>query len=245
MEHQSAIAYGNQFKNGYLGNDLSESGWGLKWDFIIIHESGHEWFGNNITSNDLADMWIHESFTNYSETIFTTCEYGVEAGNDYVIGTRKRISNDIPIIGKYGVNNEGSGDMYYKGGNMVHTIRQLIGDDEKFRTILRGLNQTFWHKTVDTKDIERYICKESDKDLSKVFDQYLRTTKVPVLEYAIKDGRLTCRWTNCVAGFDMKLKLKDGTWISPTEKWQTLKGTWKADYILEADRNFYIQVKKS
>ncbi|HNR75289.1 MAG TPA: M1 family metallopeptidase, partial [Cyclobacteriaceae bacterium] len=141
MEHQSAVAYGNGFKNGYLGSDLSQTGWGLKWDFILIHESGHEWFGNNITTNDIADMWVHESFTNYSETIFTMCEFGLEAGNDYVIGTRKQIRNDIPIVGPYGVNKKGSGDMYYKGGNLIHTIRQLVDDDEKFRMILRGLNE--------------------------------------------------------------------------------------------------------
>ncbi|HEY3405108.1 MAG TPA: M1 family metallopeptidase [Ohtaekwangia sp.] len=245
MEHQSAIAYGNQFLNGYLGQDLSQSGWGTKWDFIIIHESGHEWFGNNITSKDLADMWIHESFTNYSETIFTTCEYGVEAGNDYVVGIRRNIRNDSPIIGPYSVNQEGSGDMYYKGGNMLHTIRQLVNDDEKFRSILRGLNETFWHKTVTTKEIENYMCKSAGKDFSKVFDQYLRTAKIPVLEYKITDGKLYYRWTDCVTGFDMKLKLKNGTWISPSEKWQTLKGTWSPQSDLEVDRNFYIVTKKA
>ena len=179
MEHQSAVAYGNKFKNGYLGRDLSGSGWGLKWDFIIVHESGHEWFANNITTNDIADMWVHEGFTNYSETLFTTCEYGVEAGNDYVIGTRKNIQNDIPVIGSYGVNQEGSGDMYYKGGNLLHTIRQVINDDEKFRQILRGLNKDFYHQTVDSKQVEAYISEKSGIDLSKVFDQYLRTTVIP------------------------------------------------------------------
>jgi len=132
MEHQSAVAYGNGFKNGYRGRDLSGStaGWGLKWDFIIVHESGHEWFANNITTIDIADMWVHEGFTNYSETLFTEYYYGKEAGSDYCIGTRKLITNDKPIIGPYGVNKEGSGDMYYKGGNMLHTIRQVINDDE-------------------------------------------------------------------------------------------------------------------
>ncbi|MBC7628352.1 M1 family metallopeptidase, partial [Ferruginibacter sp.] len=130
MEHQSATAYGNGYQNGYHGTDLSGSGWGLKWDFIIVHESGHEWFGNNITSKDLADMWIHESFTNYSETLFTEYYYGKEAADAYVIGTRKRIVNDVPIIAPYGVNKEGSGDMYYKGGNMLHTIRQAINNDD-------------------------------------------------------------------------------------------------------------------
>lgn len=240
MEHQSAVAYGNKFKNGYLGRDLSQSGWGLKWDFIIVHESGHEWFGNNITSNEVADMWVHESFTNYTETIFTTCEYGTEAGNDYVIGTRKQIRNDVPIIGKYGVNRSGSGDMYYKGGNMLHTIRQLIGDDEKFRSILRGLNKEFYHKTVTGAHVEAYISSQSGINLTKVFDQYLRTTQIPVLEYQNKRGKLYYRWANSVAGFNMRVKLTDGKWLSPGTDWKRLKGK---NNSLIVDRNFYIEVK--
>lgn len=246
MEHQSAVAYGNRFQNGYLGRDLSGTGWGNKWDFIIVHESGHEWFANNVTSNDIADMWIHEGFTNYSETLFTTSEYGVEAGNDYVIGTRKLITNDIPIIGNYGVNKEGSGDMYYKGGNMLHTIRNAINDDEKFRQILRGINLKWYHKTVDTKDIEDYISKQSGIDFSKVFDQYLRTTKIPVLEYKIDGNTISYRWTNCVKGFALPLKVTIGTstsWIKPTEEWNSVKAEGISDSIT-VDRNFYITTKK-
>ncbi|HEV2831220.1 MAG TPA: M1 family metallopeptidase, partial [Hanamia sp.] len=154
MEHQSAVAYGNGYRNGYFGKDLSGSGQGMKWDFIIVHESGHEWFGNNITAKDIADMWIHEGFTNYSETLFTEYYYGKKAATEYIVGIRKKIQNDKPIVGHYGVNNEGSGDMYYKAGNMLHTIRQVINNDEKFRGILRGLNKTFYHQTVATKEIE-------------------------------------------------------------------------------------------
>jgi aminopeptidase N len=184
MEHQSAIAYGNGYQNGYLGHDLSGSGWGLKWDFIVVHESAHEWFGNNITTKDLADMWVHESFANYAETLFTSSEYGNEAGNDYVIGTRKNIQNDVPIIGHYNVNEEGSGDMYYKGGNMLQTIRHAINDDEKFRNILRGLNKTFYHQTVTTEQIENYISKNAGIDFSKVFDQYFSLNSLhKVVEY--------------------------------------------------------------
>lgn len=246
MEHQSAVAYGNRFQNGYLGRDLSGTGWGTKWDFIIVHESGHEWFANNVTSNDIADMWVHEGFTNYSETLFTTSEFGVEAGNDYVIGTRKLITNDIPIIGNYGVNKEGSGDMYYKGGNMLHTIRQAINDDEKFRQILRGINLKWYHKTVNSKDIEAYFSHQSGIDLSKVFDQYLRTTNIPVLEYKIEDDKVSYRWTNCVKGFALPLKVSIGTtisWIKPTEDWNSVKTEGKPDSIT-VDRNFYINTKK-
>jgi len=247
MEHQSATAYGNQYKNGYLGMDLSHTGWGLKWDFIIVHESGHEWFGNNITTKDLADMWVHEGFTAYSETLFTQYYYGTEAGNDYVIGTRKEIDNDKPVIGKYGVNQEGSGDMYYKGSNMLHTIRHVINDDTLFREILRGLNKTFYHQTVTSKQVEDYFSKMAKKDLSKIFDQYLRTTKIPVLEYKVKGDRISYRWANCIAGFNMPVMLADSgkTWLYPTTKWKSVTGT--KDFLvnqMKVDRNFFVQVKK-
>ncbi len=181
MEHQSAIAYGNGYLNGYKGSDRSASGWGLKWDFIIVHESGHEWFGNNITSNDIADMWVHEGFTCYSETLFTEFYYGKAAGSAYIIGQRKNIKNDRPIIGEYGVNNEGSGDMYDKAANMIHTIRQVINNDSLFRKILRGLNKTFYHQTVTGRQVQQYINRVSGINFDKVFQQYLQTTQVPVL----------------------------------------------------------------
>lgn len=248
MEHQSAVAYGNQFKMGYLGRDLSGSGWGLKFDFITVHESGHEWFGNNITAKDIADMWIHESFTNYSEALFLESYYGKQAATDYVMGIRKNISNDIPIIGNYNVNKEGSGDMYYKGANMIHTIRQLIDNDEKFRQLLRGLNKTFYHQTVTTVQIENYISKQSGLKLSKVFDQYLRTIKVPTLSYHINNGELSYRWSNTVDGFEMPVKvtLKPNTFsqIKPTAEWKTIavQNITEADF--KADPNFYILLKK-
>ena len=246
MEHQSAVAYGNGFKNGYRGRDLSESGWGLKWDFIIVHEVGHEWFGNNITTKDIADMWVHEGFTNYSETLFTEYYYGNEAGSDYCIGTRKLIQNEKPIIGPYGVNQEGSGDMYYKGGNMLHTIRQVINDDEKFRSILRRLNSTFYHKVVTTQEIESYMSKQSGQDLSKILDQYLRTTMIPVLEYKLSGDNISYRWANCVKGFNMPVKIA-GTaeWLIPGEEWKNV--TLSAALFnngLKIDRSFYITVKK-
>jgi len=247
MEHQSAVAYGNKFMNGYLGKDLSGTGWGLKWDFIIVHESGHEWFGNNITTNDLADMWVHEGFTDYSETLFTTCKFGVEAGDDYCIGTRKNIRNDKPIIAPYGVNEEGSSDMYYKGGNLLHMIRKIIGNDEKFREIWRGLNKDFYHQTVSTQQIENYISLHARKDFSKVFDQYLRTTQIPVLEYKIAKKDFSFRWTNCVSGFNMPLKIEFASelWIEPTEEWKTIQLKAKdRGEPLKVDRNFYVKMKK-
>lgn len=246
MEHQSSVTYGNKYANGYLGRDLSGTGWGLKWDFIIVHESGHEWFANNITYRDIADMWIHESFTNYSENLFTEYYYGKEAGAAYVVGTRKGIRNDTPIIGPYDVNQEGSGDMYPKGGNMLHTIRHLVDNDEKWRSILRGLNQTFYHQTVTTKQIEDYVSKGANRDLSKVFDQYLRDIRIPVLEYTLSKRRIQYRWTNCVAGFDMPVKImldnKKERTIFPKTEWQKSKA--KRVGALEVDKNFYVTTKK-
>ncbi|WP_373072250.1 M1 family metallopeptidase, partial [Zeaxanthinibacter enoshimensis] len=198
MEHQSSVTYGNEYKNGYLGRDLSGTGWGLKFDFIIIHEAGHEWFANNITYKDIADMWIHESFTAYSENLYLDYHYGKEAAAEYVVGTRANVQNDRPIIGPYGVNAEGSGDMYYKGANMLHTLRQLLEDDELWRSILRGLNEEFYHQTVTTQQIENYLSRRTGKDLSAFFDQYLRTTDIPVLQYELKGNNIRYRYTDIV-----------------------------------------------
>ncbi|CAM1347489.1 M1 family metallopeptidase [Tenacibaculum insulae] len=243
MEHQSSVTYGNQYMNGYLGRDLSGTGWGLKFDFIIIHESGHEWFANNITNIDIADMWIHESFTAYSENLFLDYYYGKKASAEYVIGTRRSIQNDIPIIGQYDVNSEGSGDMYYKGANMLHTIRTLIDNDKKWRQILRGLNKVFYHKTVNTKQVENYISQQSGIDLTKVFDQYLRTVKIPVFEYKIKNNQLSYRWNNVINGFKMSLTIfvdNKKQQLNPTEKWQTINVN---STKIKVDKNFYVNNK--
>ena len=208
MEHQSAIAYGNKFKNGYLGRDGSGTGWGLKWDFIIVHESGHEWFGNNITSKDLADMWIHESFTNYSEALFIEKHYGKEAGQAYVHGNRQGILNDKPLQGPYGVNKEGSGDMYIKGGVLLNMIRTIIDDDVKWRSILRGLNHEFYHRTVDYHDIVHYINEETGIDFTKVFEQYVQHKSIPILEIRQgSNGDIFCRWITEVTGFNMPIHI--------------------------------------
>ena len=242
MEHQSSVTYGNGFQNGYRGKDLSGTGWGLKFDFIIIHESGHEWFANNITYKDIADMWIHESFTNYSESLFVEYYYGKEAGFEYVLGTRKGIKNDKPIIGNYDVNNEGSGDMYPKGGNMLHTLRQIVNNDEKWRGILRGLNSTFYHQTVSTKQIEDYLSQQVGIDLSTVFNQYLRDTRIPTLEYFFKDNQVGYRWTNCVPGFNMPVKVTlngKEELLQPETEWKSIPVISK-NSKLEIDKNFYV-----
>jgi len=209
MEHQSGVAYGNHFMNGYLGSDLSHTGWGLKFDYIIIHESGHEWFGNNITSKDLGDMWIHESFTDYSESLFVETFYGKQAGQEYVHGSRSGIANDRPVVGPYGVNKEGSEDMYEKGAVILNMVRTVINDDEKWRSILRGLNKTFYHKTVTYDDIVNYISDNSGQNLKPIFDQYLHYTSLPVLQINTNNkGKLYCTWTGCVPNFNMPVRIR-------------------------------------
>jgi aminopeptidase N len=242
MEHQSSVTYGNYFRNGYRGRDVSFTGIGFKFDFIIVHESGHEWFGNNISMKDAADMWIHEGFTNYAENLFVEYYWGKKEGADYVIGSRKNITNESPIIGIYGANREGSGDMYYKGGNMLHTIRQIVNDDEKWRSILTGLNKDFYHQTVTTKQVESYISQKAGIDLSKVFDQYLRTTKIPLLQYRVEGNKLSFKYDRVVDGFDMPIRVSVNgveTVIKPTDKLnsQTFPSEIKT---VEVDRNYYV-----
>lgn len=247
MEHQSCITYGNGYVNGYRGHDMSDSGWGLKFDYIIVHESGHEWFANNITYKDIADMWIHEGFTDYSENLFVEYYYGKEAGSAYVRGLRKNIHNTKTIIGKYDVNNEGSGDMYPKGANMLHTLRQIVNDDEKWRTILRGLNSTFYHQTVTTKQIEDFLSKNVGLDLNPFFDQYLRDIRIPIFEYKFKDNTLSYRWTNCVSGFNMPVKVTlngKEQWLKPQAEWTNLPQTAK-DLKVEVDKDFYVNMVES
>ncbi|MFI2743541.1 M1 family metallopeptidase [Zhouia sp. PK063] len=249
MEHQSAVAYGNYYKPGYRGRDDSHTGLGLTWDFIIIHESGHEWFGNNITSNDLADMYIHESFTNYSETLFTEYLYGKEAANDYNFGIRAGIRNKEPIIAAYGVNAEGSGDMYPKGGNMIHTIRHSINNDMLFKNILTGLNRTFYHQTVNSKQIQDYISQKAGFDYTKVFYQYLNTTQIPELQLYVDgmNGKMYYKYTNCIAGFNLPLALVGEhveKKIFPTQQWQSITVSHKEQYLfdpIQIEKMYYIK----
>lgn len=246
MEHQSAVAYGNKYQNGYLGNDGSRTGWGMKWDFIVVHESGHEWFGNNITAKDLGDMWIHESFTNYSEALFIDFFYGKEASQAYVNGNRRGIQNDLPIQGPYNVNKEGSGDMYNKGGVLHNMIRTMIDNDETWLKLLRGINKEFYHKTVDYNDILNYMSKESGINLAKTFEQYVQKTSIPTLEVIQNSpGVFMVRWISEVKGFDMPVHIfdKDGKrmLIKPTENFKImrLEGLTKENFKVDTF-NYYI-----
>ncbi len=242
MEHQSSITYGNGYVNGYRGMDLSGTGWGMKFDFIIIHESGHEWFANNITYKDRADMWIHEGFTAYSECLYVEYHHGKEAGAEYVIGTRSNIQNDKPIIAPYGVNAAGSGDMYYKGSNMLHTLRQWVGNDTLWRQLLIDMNRDFYHRTVTSEEIENYISGKLGLKLEAFFDQYLRDSRLPILEYRIYDKRLAYRWTHTVPGFTMPITAYiDGkrTVLNPGAIWRSVNLDHNPEDV-RVDKNYYV-----
>ncbi|MGL1889829.1 MAG: M1 family metallopeptidase [Reichenbachiella sp.] len=243
MEHQSSVTYGNGFENGYLGRDLSGTGWGLKFDFIIVHEAGHEWFANNITHRDVADMWLHESFTSYAEGLFVEYWHGKEAGQAYTRGTRKNIQNQSPLIGPYNVNaGINDADVYYKGANILNMIRAMLDNDDKWLQILRGMNQEFWHQTITSSQMEDYITKESSLILDKFFDQFLRDRRVPLLEYYVRDGEINYRWTNIIEGFDMALSVKiDDTdqILIPTPNWQNIVGS-----DIQIDINYYVGLMK-
>ena len=243
MEHQSSVTYGNEYQNGYLGRDLSGSGWGLKFDFIIIHETAHEWFANNITYADVADMWIHEGFTNYSESLYLDYHYGEKAANEYVQGLRLGIQNNRPLIGIYDVHYEGSGDMYNKGGNLLHTLRQVADNDSLWREILRGLNKEFYHQTVSSRQIESYISEKMGRDLNPVFDQYLRDIQIPTLEYAFRDNMLRYRWGNAVNGFNLPVDVNlngEEVRLYPNTSWKSQPVQSSGTYTLTINPNYYV-----
>jgi len=245
MEHQGAIAYGNKYKMGYKGMDRSMTGLGLSWDYIIIHESGHEWFGNNVTARDMADNWIHEGITSYSESLFTECLSGKEKGMQYSRGLWHLIRNDKPVVADYGVNEEGTSDIYEKGEAIMHMIRVMTDDDYRFRMALRGLGREFHHKIVTTAEIECYLASKTNLQLKAFFDQYLRTTNIPNLEYYIKDGQLNYRFENVVPGFTLPITVTGGDRkmvIQPTVDWS--KTAWDGGYDIGFSKDFLIKVKK-
>jgi aminopeptidase N len=249
MEHQSAIAYGNNFLPGYHGNTSHIDG--LNFDFIIVHESGHEWWGNSITSNDIADMWVHEGFCTYAEVLYVECMYGYEAMLSYVNNQKSSIKNDIPVIGPYHVNKQGSSDMYFKGSLMLHTLRTLIEDDKLWFEIIMGISSNFKYKTIDGKDIIDYINKKTNKDFSNFFNQFLNNKDIPQFVYSLKkDGRnttLICKW-NAIENFDMPLLINIGKgdfWIYPNNELKEIDlGSFDRSAFQIREDLFYIEIKK-
>lgn len=246
MEHQSSVTYGNEFKNGYRGRDLSGTGVGLKFDYIIIHEAAHEWWGNNVSMKDTADMWIHEGFGTYAESCYVEYHFGREDAETYNVGLRKGISNDKPIIGQYGLNNRGSGDMYPKGANILHTMRYMLDDDEKWLAMLRGIQSEFWHQTVTTEQVETYINEATGFDFSLVFDQYLRTKDLPLLKYSKKGKTVSVWFEKVVPGFTAPVVLHlngkaQRVMLSEEPMEITLKSKLKT---FKLDRNYYMNVEE-
>ncbi|SKB61856.1 Peptidase family M1 [Salegentibacter holothuriorum] len=244
MEHQSAVAYGNEYKMGYKGNDLSGTGIGLKWDFIIIHESGHEWYGNSITAKDIADMWIHEGFTSYSEAVYIECRWGKQEALEYLKGTRSGLGNNAKIIGDYGVNSEGSGDMYFKGANLLNTIRSIYDNDELWWKTLKDYTETYKHQIIDTQTTENFFNEATEVDLQPIFDQYLRHADLPQLQFRKENGKTQVKWIADVDDFKMPVDIFiDGkeVRITPTNQWQNLKQNVEPDKIKVNELEFYIQ----
>ena len=248
MEHQSAVAYGNKYLKGYMGGDLSDTGIGLLFDYITIHESGHEWFGNSITSSDIADMWIHEGFTQYTELVFIECQYGYEKAMQYGKGLQGNVRNDQPIIGKYGVNHEGSGDMYPKGALLLNTLRHVINNDDLWWKIILKYSETYRHKIIDTETVISFFNKESGMNLTSIFNQYLRQTTIPVLLMRTNNNKLEYRWSASEPNFSMPIDIKTKgkeVRLTPTSEWKTSKIKINSLKEIEVLTNeFYVTVMK-
>ena len=249
MEHQSAIAYGNDYLPGYQGS-LGYSG-GLEFDFIIVHETGHEWWGNSITTNDIADMWIHEGFCTYSEALYVECLYGYDQMLEYVNNQKRFIRNNSPIVGHYHVNDKGSGDMYHKGSVMLHTLRTLIENDELWFELIKEISEKFQYETLDAQEIMNYIMYRTSYDLTDFFNQYLHNEKLPEFQYKlVKEGRnttLVYRW-EAIEKFDMTLLVNSGNkdfWIYPDLEWKemSLGKIDRTEFKVRKDL-FLIDIKK-
>ncbi|NUY80024.1 M1 family metallopeptidase [Flavobacterium sp. MAH-1] len=246
MEHQSAVAYGNWYLKGYRGSDLSGTGIGLTFDYIIIHETGHEWFGNSITSQDIADMWIHEGFTMYTEAVYVECTLGYDKAVQYMNGIKNNIHNYDPIIGHFGVNHEGSGDMYPKGAWLLHTMRHVVNDDAKWWKMLYDYSENFKHKIITTQDVDDFFSKRMNMDLTPIFNQYLRTTKIPVLAFSQENGKIFYKYEDVEPDFALPVDIAingKNIRITPTSSKQQLDTKAKLSDIKVRTDHFLINTK--
>lgn len=233
MEHQGAVAYGNKYQNGYLGNDMSGTGVGLAWDYIIVHESGHEWFGNSLTAADNADLWIQEGFTTYSEVLYTECQQGYEAACRYAEGLQKGIQNAVPLVSVVGVNAQPTGDIYPKGANLLHTIRNVLNNDALWKKTIRGFAEAFKHQVLSTPQVIAYFEQATGHKLKPIFRQYLYHAPAPALEYRLQEqgnkATLSYRLEADEKDFGLPIKVGYGKEnyriIQPSAEWQTLSLT--------------------
>ena len=248
MEHQSAVAYGNGFKNGYFGRDWTGVGISPRFDFIIIHESGHEWFGNSITAADKSDMWIHEGWTTYLESLYVEFYWGHADALRYLNGLKKKIDNKRPIITARGTNAEPPEDQYFKGALMINTLRDVVDDDVRWWAMLRGFYQHFKYRNIMTEDVVTYFNQQSGMNLTPIFDEYLRHAKIPTLELKFDEpGKVAYRWQAEESGFAMPVRvgLKEH-WqvIRPRTEWQTMPSPLTKDQFEVATDLYYVNVEK-
>jgi aminopeptidase N len=249
MEHQSAVTYGNLFKNGYLGRDWTGVGISLRFDFIIIHESGHEWFGNSITAADPADMWIHEGWTTYLEGLYVEYNWGKDDAIKYLNGDKARVNNQRPIIAERGVNAEPDQDQYFKGALMINTLRSVVNDDAKWWALLHGFYQHFKYQNILTEDVVAYFNQQTGMNLTPIFDQYLRHMQIPRLEllFGEEPGLVMYKWRADEEKFAMPVRVgKPGEWqiIHPTTQWQWMKTPLSKDEFQVATELYYVDVNK-
>jgi aminopeptidase N len=248
MEHQSAVAYGNHFKNGYFGRDWTGVGISPRFDFIIIHESGHEWFGNSITAADKSDMWIHEGWTTYLEGLYVEYNWGHADALKYLNGLKSKVKNDRPIITARGTNSEPPEDQYFKGALFINTLRSIVDDDPRWWAMLRGFYQRFQYQNIMTEDVVRYFNEQTGMNLTPIFDQYLRHTAIPTLELKFDEpGKVSYRWQADEKDFAMPVRvgLKEH-WevINPTTEWQAMTTPLSRDQFEVATNLYYINVNK-
>ena len=249
MEHQSAVAYGNLFKNGYLGRDWTGVGISLRFDFIIIHESGHEWFGNSITGADPSDMWIHEGWTTYLESLYVEYRWGNADAIKYLNGDKPKVKNLQPIITERGVNEEPDQDQYFKGALMINTLRSVVNDDAKWWALLHGFYQHFKYQNIMTEDVVAYFNQHTGMNLTPIFDQYLRHAQIPRLEllFGEEPGMVMYKWRADEDDFAMPVRVgKPGDWqiIHPTTRWQWMKTSLTRDEFQVATDLYYVDVNK-
>ena len=250
MEHQSAVTYGNGFTNGYLGRDWTGVGISPKFDFIIIHESGHEWFGNSVSAADRSDMWIHEGWTTYLESLYVEYRWGKADALKYLSGYKKMVQNKRPIVSRRGINADPPADQYFKGALFINTLRSIVDDDKRWKQLLHDFYQHFKYQTIMTEDVVEYFNKQTGKNLTPIFDQYLRHAALPILELKFDEAKseVSYRWKADEKAFAMPIRVgAPASWqtITPTADWQTLKSSLKKDQFQVDTERYYVAVSKT
>jgi aminopeptidase N len=248
MEHQSAVAYGNNFANGYLGRDFTGVGISTQFDFIIIHESAHEWFGNAVSAADVSDMWIHEGWGTYLEALYVEQRWGKEAALKYVNGEKPKVKNQEPVMTQRGIHRSPTQDMYFKGALFLNTLRSVVDDDARWEKLIRDFYQRFKYQTIMTEDVVAFFNAQLGRNLTPIFDQYLRRAALPTLELAfVEPGTLAYRWKADERAFAMPVRIgARGMWqvIEPTTDWKRMPTLLTKEQVEVATDLYYVNVTK-